>query len=96
MFQAIENAFRLVTVLGGSTNAVLHLLAIARTAQIAFTIDDIKNISEDTPLLANMKPSGNYVMEDIFKYRFKHSYRNRQGFDRLFHALRVSSLLDSL
>lgn len=65
--EAIENAFRLVTVLGGSTNAVLHLLAIARTAQVDFSMEDFSDLSDKTPLLADLKPSGKYVMEDIFK-----------------------------
>ena len=63
--KSFENAFRLVTVLGGSTNAVLHLLAIARTANIAFTLDDIQKISNTTPMLADFKPSGKYVMADL-------------------------------
>jgi dihydroxy-acid dehydratase len=64
--KAIENAFRLVTVLGGSTNAVLHFLAIAKAAKIAFTLDDFQKISDTTPFLADLKPSGQYVMEDLF------------------------------
>ena len=63
--KSLENAITLVTVLGGSTNAVLHFLAIAKTANIEFTIDDIKNISNKTPFLADLKPSGKYLMEDI-------------------------------
>lgn len=66
--QALENAFRLVTILGGSTNAVLHLIAIARTAQVDFTMEDCQRLSNSTPLLADLKPSGKYLMEDIFKY----------------------------
>ena len=62
---SFENAFTLITVLGGSTNAVLHLLAIARTAKINFTLDDIQRISNKTPLLADLKPSGKYVMADL-------------------------------
>ena len=63
--ESLENAFRLVTVLGGSTNAVLHFLAIAKAAQVEFTLEDFKRISDNTPLLANLKPSGKYSMEDL-------------------------------
>lgn len=63
--KSIENAFKLVTVLGGSTNAVLHFLAIAKAAQVEFTLEDFKKISDNTPLLANLKPSGTYSMEDL-------------------------------
>lgn len=65
--QSLENAIRLVTVLGGSTNAVLHFLAIAKAAQIPFTLDDIQRISDTTPFLADLKPSGKYLMEDLHK-----------------------------
>ncbi|MCQ0113077.1 dihydroxy-acid dehydratase [Zhouia amylolytica] len=63
--KSLENAFRLVTVLGGSTNAVLHFLAIAKAAQVDFTLKDFKGISDSTPLLADLKPSGKYSMEDL-------------------------------
>lgn len=63
--RSLENAFRLVTVLGGSTNAVLHFLAIAKAAQVDFTLEDFKRISDATPLLADLKPSGKYSMEDL-------------------------------
>lgn len=63
--ESLENAFRLVTVLGGSTNAVLHFLAIAKAAKVEFTLEDFKKISDTTPLLANLKPSGEYSMEDL-------------------------------
>ncbi len=63
--EALENALRVVTVLGGSTNAVLHLLAIAQTAGIPFSLNDIQQISARTPVLADMKPSGQYHMEDV-------------------------------
>ncbi|MHA7942072.1 dihydroxy-acid dehydratase [Formosa sp. 3Alg 14/1] len=63
--KSLENAFRLVTVLGGSTNAVLHFLAIAKAAKIEFTLQDFKRISDNTPLLADLKPSGKYSMEDL-------------------------------
>lgn len=64
--QAFENAITLITVLGGSTNAVLHILAIARAAEVDITIDDFQRIADQTPYLANLKPSGKYVMEDLF------------------------------
>jgi len=63
--KSLENAFRLVTVLGGSTNAVLHFLAIADAAQVDFTLEDFKKISDNTPFLADLKPSGKYLMEDL-------------------------------
>ncbi|GGI56192.1 dihydroxy-acid dehydratase [Winogradskyella haliclonae] len=63
--KSLENAIRLVTILGGSTNAVLHFLAIARAAQIEFTLKDFQNISDSTPFLADLKPSGKYLMEDV-------------------------------
>ena len=56
---------RLITVLGGSTNAVLHILAICKTANIDFTIDDFQRISNNTPYLADLKPSGKFLMEDL-------------------------------
>ena len=63
--KSLENAIRLVTVLGGSTNAVLHFLAIAKAAKIDFTLDDFREISNNTPFLADLKPSGKYLMEDV-------------------------------
>ena len=63
--ESIKNAVRLITVLGGSTNAVLHMLAIAKSANINFTIDDFQKISEKTPFLADLKPSGKFLMEDL-------------------------------
>ena len=63
--KSLENAVRLITVLGGSTNAVLHLLAIAKSAKIKFSIDDFQIISETTPFLADLKPSGKFLMEDL-------------------------------
>ena len=63
--KSMENAFRLVTVLGGSTNAVLHFLAIADAAKIDFTLEDFQKISDNTPFLADLKPSGKYLMEDL-------------------------------
>ena len=63
--KSLENAIRLVTILGGSTNAVLHFLAIARAAKIDFTLEDFQKISDNTPFLADLKPSGKYLMEDL-------------------------------
>ncbi|SEM23314.1 dihydroxy-acid dehydratase [Aquimarina amphilecti] len=63
--KSLENAIRLVTVLGGSTNAVLHFLAIARAADVEFTLADFQRISDETPFLADLKPSGKYLMEDV-------------------------------
>ena len=65
--KSLENAIRLVTILGGSTNAVLHFLAIARAAQISFTLEDFQRISDNTPFLADLKPSGKYLMEDVHR-----------------------------
>ncbi|MBK69050.1 MAG: dihydroxy-acid dehydratase [Legionellales bacterium] len=64
---AFENAMVLVTALGGSTNAVLHLLAMARSVNIDLTIDDFQSVSNRIPYLADLKPSGQYVMEDLHK-----------------------------
>lgn len=63
--KSLENAIRLVTVLGGSTNAVLHFLAIARAADIDFDLSDFQKISDTTPFLADLKPSGKFLMEDV-------------------------------
>jgi dihydroxy-acid dehydratase len=63
--KAFENAMVMVMALGGSTNAVLHLLAMAHAAGIDLTIDDFQKVSDRVPLLANMKPSGRYVQEDL-------------------------------
>ena len=65
--KSLENTVRLITVLGGSTNAVLHFLAIAKAAGISFTLDDFQKISDTTPFLADLKPSGKYLMEDVHK-----------------------------
>ncbi len=62
---SFENAIRLITVLGGSTNAVLHLLAMAHAFEVDITLDDFSRISAETPFLADLKPSGKYVMEDL-------------------------------
>lgn len=54
-------------VLGGSTNAVLHLIAIAHSVGIKLTLDEIQSVSDRVPFLADLKPSGKYVMEDVHK-----------------------------
>jgi dihydroxy-acid dehydratase len=63
--EAFENAMVTVCALGGSTNAVLHLIAMARSVDVPLTIDDFQRVSNGTPLLADFKPSGPYVMEDL-------------------------------
>lgn len=63
--KSIENAVAMVNALGGSTNAVLHYLAIAHAAGIEFTLEDFQRVSDRTPLLADLKPSGEYLMEDV-------------------------------
>ena len=63
--EAFENAMVLVTILGGSTNAVLHLIAMARSVGVELTIDDFQKVTDRTPYLADLKPSGQYVMEDL-------------------------------
>ncbi|OJA21063.1 hypothetical protein AZE42_06814 [Rhizopogon vesiculosus] len=65
--QSFLNAITIVNILGGSTNAVLHLLAMARAAEVPLTIDDFQMISDKTPYLADLKPSGKYYMEDVHK-----------------------------
>ncbi|HMQ49670.1 MAG TPA: dihydroxy-acid dehydratase [Saprospiraceae bacterium] len=64
--KAFENAMTVVTILGGSTNAVLHLIAIAKSVGLNLTLDDFQRISDKTPFIADLKPSGKYVMEDLF------------------------------
>ncbi|QQR79262.1 MAG: dihydroxy-acid dehydratase [Deltaproteobacteria bacterium] len=63
--KAFENAATIVMALGGSTNAVLHLIAMAKSVNVRFTIDDMQKISNRTPFIADLKPSGKYVMEDL-------------------------------
>jgi dihydroxy-acid dehydratase len=65
--QAFENAIVTIMVLGGSTNAVLHLIAMAKAVDIKLTQDDFQVVSNHIPVLADMKPSGKYVMEDLHK-----------------------------
>ncbi|TGL51729.1 dihydroxy-acid dehydratase [Leptospira kemamanensis] len=64
--KSILNALRVITILGGSTNAALHMIAIARTMGIDLDLDQIQKVTDTTPLLADMKPSGRYLMEDLF------------------------------
>lgn len=66
--KAFENAITVVMILGGSTNAVLHLIAMAKSVGVDLTIDDFQTISNKTPMLADFKPSGKYLMEDLHKY----------------------------
>jgi dihydroxy-acid dehydratase len=63
--KSLENAIAIVNALGGSTNAVLHFLAIAHAADIDFTLEDFQRVSDSTPLIADLKPSGKYLMEDV-------------------------------
>ena len=65
--EAFENAITLIIALGGSTNAVIHMLAIAKTAGVDLTIDDFQRISDKTPYIADLKPSGTYLMEDLYQ-----------------------------
>lgn len=63
--KSFENAIRLVIILGGSTNAVMHLIAMAKAAEVDITLDDFVRLGKITPMLADFKPSGKYVMEDL-------------------------------
>ncbi|KAL1850464.1 hypothetical protein VTK73DRAFT_9650 [Phialemonium thermophilum] len=65
--RAFEDAMIVVNILGGSTNAVLHLIAVADAVGIRLTIDDFQSVSDRTPFLADLKPSGKYVMEDLYR-----------------------------
>ncbi|HZB14117.1 MAG TPA: dihydroxy-acid dehydratase [Chryseolinea sp.] len=65
--KAFENAISTVMILGGSTNAVLHLIAMAKAVGVKLTQDDFQHISDRTPLIADLKPSGKYLMEDLYK-----------------------------
>jgi dihydroxy-acid dehydratase len=78
----------LTMALGGSTNAVLHLLAIAHSVGVNLTIDDFQSVSDRVPFLADLKPSGKYVMEDVntiggtpsvIHYLIKHGYMTGDG-----------------
>uniref|UniRef100_A0A1U7YZ94 dihydroxy-acid dehydratase n=2 Tax=Nicotiana sylvestris TaxID=4096 RepID=A0A1U7YZ94_NICSY len=65
--KSLRNAMVMVMALGGSTNAVLHLIAIARSVGLELTLDDFQKVSDAVPFLADLKPSGKYVMEDVHK-----------------------------
>ena len=65
--KSIENAIAIVNALGGSTNSVLHFLAIAHAADINFSLEDFQRVSNRTPLIADLKPSGRYLMEDVHR-----------------------------
>lgn len=82
---AFENAMVLTMILGGSTNAVLHLIAMAHAVGIKLTIDDFARVSESTPFLADIKPSGKYVMEDIYKIG---------GIPKILHFLMKNNFID--
>lgn len=66
--KAFENAITVIMVLGGSTNAVLHLIAMAKAVDVALTQDDFQHISDRIPVLADFKPSGKYLMQDLHQY----------------------------
>ncbi|HKK82307.1 MAG TPA: dihydroxy-acid dehydratase, partial [Prolixibacteraceae bacterium] len=81
--KSFDNAITLIMALGGSTNAVLHMIAMAKSVGIDLSIDDFQRISNNTPYLADLKPSGTYLMEDLFevggipsvmKYLLKENY----------------------
>ncbi|MCH6581486.1 MAG: dihydroxy-acid dehydratase [Gammaproteobacteria bacterium] len=83
--EAFENAMVIVMALGGSTNAVLHLIAMARAVEVELTIEDFQAVSDRVPYLADLKPSGKYVMEDlhnvggipaVMKYLLEHKLLN--------------------
>ncbi|WP_026768383.1 dihydroxy-acid dehydratase [Asinibacterium sp. OR53] len=66
--KAFENAMIVIMVLGGSTNAVLHLIAMAKSVDVALTQDDFQAISDRIPVLADFKPSGKYLMQDLYEH----------------------------
>lgn len=82
---AFENAMVLISILGGSTNAVLHLIPIAEAVGVKLTLDDFQVVSDRTPLLADLKPSGKYVFEDLY---------NAGGIPALLKFLLKESLID--
>jgi len=65
--EAFENAISVVIALGGSTNAVLHLLAMAREAEVELSLDDFTRIGAKTPVLADVRPSGKYLMSELIE-----------------------------
>jgi dihydroxy-acid dehydratase len=66
--KAFENAITVIMILGGSTNAVLHMIAMAKSVDLSITQDDFQTISDKTPVLADFKPSGKYLMQDLHQY----------------------------
>jgi dihydroxy-acid dehydratase len=66
--KAFENAITVIMILGGSTNAVLHMIAMAKSVDLSITQDDFQAISDKTPVLADFKPSGKYLMQDLHQY----------------------------
>ncbi|HWV74533.1 MAG TPA: dihydroxy-acid dehydratase [Pseudosphingobacterium sp.] len=66
--EAFENALRVIIILGGSTNAVLHFIAIGKSIGVEITQDDFQRMSDTTPVLADFKPSGKYLMQDLHQY----------------------------
>ncbi|KIY62669.1 dihydroxy-acid and 6-phosphogluconate dehydratase [Cylindrobasidium torrendii FP15055 ss-10] len=82
---AFENAMVLVMIMGGSTNAVLHLIAVAHSVGIKLTIDDFQSVSDRTPFIADIKPSGKYVMEDVYKLG---------GIPKILHYLLQNKFID--
>ncbi|MFX5756402.1 dihydroxy-acid dehydratase, partial [Acinetobacter baumannii] len=65
--KSIENAVAVIMATGGSTNAVLHYLAIAHAAEVEWTIDDFERVRQRVPVICNLKPSGQYVATDLHK-----------------------------
>ncbi|KXN88074.1 Putative dihydroxy-acid dehydratase, mitochondrial [Leucoagaricus sp. SymC.cos] len=82
---AFENAMVLTMILGGSTNAVLHLIAMAHSVGLELTIDDFQRVSDHVPFLADIKPSGKYVMEDVYRIG---------GIPKVLHFLMKKNLID--
>ncbi len=82
-FKAFENAITIVMILGGSTNAVLHLIAMAKSVGVKITQEDFQRISNKTPLLADLKPSGKYLMGAL------HENRGRACRDEVFVKDRI-------
>ncbi|RNA62877.1 dihydroxy-acid dehydratase [Chryseobacterium nematophagum] len=66
--KAFENALRIIVILGGSTNAVLHFIAMAKSVGVSVTQDDFQKMSDVTPVLADLKPSGKYLMQDLHEH----------------------------
>src|SRR5690606_38487307 len=66
--KAFENALRIIIILGGSTNAVLHFIAMGKSVGVEITQDDFQRMSDTTPVLADFKPSGKYLMQDLHQH----------------------------